>query len=133
MDEAGCDDWPKMVWFGYFVVLFCAMVILCLFLQYGDIHTSFIACSLILTGDEKVVHIDAKCILSCGRILHGTGLDFAVLLKYIPEEGCSQHSGRTIRFEFVWCDELCGRAPMNWFGTRSKTFLTWLNCWKLAF
>ena len=61
MDEAGCDDWPKAIWFCYVVVLFCTTVILCLFLQYGDIHTSFAACSLILTGDEKVVHINVKC------------------------------------------------------------------------
>ena len=41
MDEAGYDDWLKMVGFVYFVVLFCTMVILCLFLQHGDIHISF--------------------------------------------------------------------------------------------
>ena len=34
----------------------------------------FAACSLVVTGDEKGVHNDVKCILSCGRILHGTGL-----------------------------------------------------------
>ena len=95
MDEAGCDDWPKAIWFCYVVVLFCTMVILCLFLQYGDIHTSFAACSLILTGDEKVVHIDAKCILSLWTNLawHRFQKFFATLLKYILEKECSQHGG----------------------------------------
>ena len=125
--------------FGFAMSLFyfCTMVILCLFLQYGDIHTSFAACSLILTGDEKVVHIDAKCILSLWTNLAWHRFqNFATLLKYILEKECSQHGGRTIRFELVWCDLLCGQAPTNWFEHEFEiqdNFLTWLNCWKLAF
>ena len=72
IDDAGYGCWHKMDWFVYFVILVLVLVVQCLFLQYGDIRISFIACFLILTGDEK--HNDVKCILSCGRVLHGTGL-----------------------------------------------------------